>query len=189
MSLRARASAADIPGTWGFGFWNDPFVLSLGLGGVPLRMPALPNAAWFFYASAESHLTLQDDRPGQGLRAQAFRSPRFHSSLIGAAAALPLRPARSRQILGQVVLEETAAITLDVTQWHSYRLDWSADRVSFEVDGNLALESQVSPLPPLGAVIWVDNQYAAFRPDGSLRWGTLGSEQEDWLEMQDIELS
>src|SRR5262245_12963203 len=45
LSLSARVSSNSIPGTWGFGLWNDPFGLSLGFGGNPLRLPALPNAA------------------------------------------------------------------------------------------------------------------------------------------------
>lgn len=188
MSLRARASAAGVAGTWGFGFWNDPFVLSLGLGGLPIRLPALPNAAWFFYASPESHLTLQDGKPGHGLRAQTFRSPRFHRSLIGAALRLPLGPAGSRRLLGRVVEEETAALPLDLTTWHAFRLAWNADRVSFSVDGNLALETPITPVPPLGSVIWIDNQFAAFRPDGRLGWGTLANDQEASLEVADLQM-
>jgi hypothetical protein len=53
LSLSARTSSESIPGTWGFGLWNDPFGLSLGFGGTPWRLPALSNAAWFFGASQE----------------------------------------------------------------------------------------------------------------------------------------
>src|SRR5512144_3136865 len=60
LSLRARASQSSLPGTWGFGLWNDPFALSLGFGGER-RIPALPNAAWFFFASAPNYLSLRDD--------------------------------------------------------------------------------------------------------------------------------
>src|SRR5512142_1378154 len=42
LRLRARASAADIPGTWGFGFWNDPFAMGIIKGVEMLRLPALP---------------------------------------------------------------------------------------------------------------------------------------------------
>src|SRR6187431_728447 len=48
LSLSARTSSDSITGTWGFGLWNDPFGLSLGFGGNPFRLPALPNAIWFF---------------------------------------------------------------------------------------------------------------------------------------------
>ncbi len=38
LSLSARTSSNSIPGTWGFGLWNDPFGLSLGFGGNPFRL-------------------------------------------------------------------------------------------------------------------------------------------------------
>jgi hypothetical protein len=53
LSLSARASHASIPGTWGFGLWNDPFGLAFLQGGG-VRTPALPNAAWFFIASPQN---------------------------------------------------------------------------------------------------------------------------------------
>src|SRR3989337_439211 len=46
LELRARVSADDLPGTWGFGLWNDPFTASLGLGGGTRQLPALPDAGW-----------------------------------------------------------------------------------------------------------------------------------------------
>ena len=73
LSLRARVSTSDIPGTWGFGLWNDPFSLSLGLGGGTRRFPALPNAAWFFGASRQNYLSLRDDLSANGLIAQTFQ--------------------------------------------------------------------------------------------------------------------
>src|SRR5215213_7310263 len=89
LSLLARTSSNDIPGTWGFGLWNDPFGLSLGFGGNPFRLPTMPNAAWFFGASRESYLSFRDPRAStagisqrevvaNGFLAQTFRSPRFH---------------------------------------------------------------------------------------------------------------
>jgi hypothetical protein len=75
LEIQARVSANDLPGTWGFGFWNDPFSTSLGLGGAARRLPALPNCAWFFYASPENYLSLRDDIPAQGLLAATFASP------------------------------------------------------------------------------------------------------------------
>src|SRR5437879_6259384 len=40
LALRARVSAAGLPGTWGFGLWNDPFGIGVGLGGGARRLPA-----------------------------------------------------------------------------------------------------------------------------------------------------
>src|SRR5574342_1167824 len=59
LRLSARTSSDAIPGTWGFGLWNDPFGLSLGFGGNPFRLPALPNAVWFFGASKENYLSFR----------------------------------------------------------------------------------------------------------------------------------
>jgi hypothetical protein len=64
LSLSARASSDAIPGTWGFGLWNDPFGLSLGFGGNPFQLPALPNAVWFFGASKENYLSFEMDPRG-----------------------------------------------------------------------------------------------------------------------------
>jgi hypothetical protein len=187
LSLRARASAASTPGTWGFGVWNDPFGLSLGFGGNPFRLPALPNAAWFFYASPQNYLSFQNAKPAQGFLAQTFRAPRFHPSLIGAGLALPFSRIETRRRLGQVITEDSVALSVDVTQWHGYRLRWREDRVVFEVDNVPVLETSVSPHPPLGFILWIDNQFAAFTPAGKIAFGVL-AHPEAWLEIEGLEL-
>ena len=73
---------------------------------------------------------------------------------------------------------------LDPTQWHEYRLDWHADRVTFKVDGEVVFETSVAPSSPLGLVIWIDNQYAALPPDGSLAYGNLENEHAAWIEIE-----
>src|SRR3990172_12534231 len=120
LSLRAKTSSSSIAGTWGFGLWNDPFGLSLGFGGSPFRLPALPNAAWFFHASPQNYLSFRDDGPAQGFLAQTFCSPRFDLRLISTALALPFAPKTERRLLGQVVTEASVCLDVDVIQWHSY---------------------------------------------------------------------
>ncbi|MBK8618113.1 MAG: hypothetical protein IPN96_13565 [Anaerolineales bacterium] len=71
LSLRAKTSSTSIAGTWGFGLWNDPFGLSLGFGGSPFRLPALPNAVWFFYGSGENYLSFKVLRLRRQLRKTA----------------------------------------------------------------------------------------------------------------------
>jgi hypothetical protein len=204
LSLAARTSRESIPGTWGFGLWNDPFGLSLGFGGNAFRLPALPNAAWFFGASEESYLSFRDPRAStapskskgsaqrefvaNGFLVQAFRSPRFHPWLIPAGLALPFSRRRTRQLLGKVIDEDGIAVGVDVTQWHQYRLDWRESGVSFEVDEVEVFESHVSPNPPLGLVIWIDNQYAAFTPEGKIGFGVLENPEPAWLEIKDIDM-
>ena len=56
------------------------------------------------------------------------------------------------------------------------------------MDGKSILESTLSPRGPLGIVIWIDNQYAAFRPDGKLSWGMEENREPAWLEIRDIEI-
>lgn len=187
LSLSARTSSASIAGTWGFGLWNDPFGLSLGFGGHPFRLPALPNAAWFFGASQENYLSFRDDKPAQGFLAQTFRSPMFHPWLIPAGLVIPFSRKTTRKLLGKVIHADGVALSVDATQWHRYRLDWSLKRVSFEVDDTQVFESAVSPNPPLGLVIWIDNQYAAFTPEGKIAFGVLEG-KEEWLEIKDLEI-
>ena len=206
LSLSARASSNAIPGTWGFGLWNDPFGLSLGFGGSPFRLPALPNAAWFFGASEENYLSFRKDKPAQGFLAQTFRSPKFHPLLIPAGLALPFSRRTMRQLTGKVIDEDGINLSrrrslapasaldasraqytdLDVTEWHGYKLDWREDHVSFEVDDVRVFESSISPHSPLGLVIWIDNQYAAFTPGGKIGFGVLENPEPAWLEIEDI---
>jgi hypothetical protein len=189
LSLCARTSTLSAAGTWGFGLWNDPFGLSLGFGGSPFRLPALPNAAWFFYASPQNYLSFTDDKPAQGFLAQTFRSPKFHPLLIPAGLALPFSPLRkvTRNLLSKVIDEDSSALSVDTTQWHRYRLEWGAKRVLFYVDDALVFESPVSPSPPMGVIIWIDNQYAAFTPEGKIAFGVLAG-KEEWLEVGEIVL-
>ena len=189
LSLSARASSNSLPGTWGFGLWNDPFGLSLGFGGNPFRLPTLPNAVWFFGASKESYLSFRDDKPGNGFLAQTFRSPKFHPLLIPAGLVLPFSRRTTRRFTGRVIGEDGIRLSVDVTQWHSFRLDWHEDRVAFAVDDSQIFESHVSPKSPLGVVIWIDNQFAAFTPDGQIGFGVLENPEPVWLDIKDVEIN
>jgi hypothetical protein len=187
LSLRARVSATSLPGTWGFGLWNDPFGLSIGFGGKPLRLPALPNAVWFFYASKENCLSF-GEKPGDGFLAQAFSSPVFPlGRLARVGVTLPFSGTKARALMNEIVEEDGVRLGVDVTEWHAYRFEWSPRRSAFWVDETLVLETSVSPRPPLGLVIWIDNQYAAWWPDGKLGFGILGND-EAWLEVKEIEV-
>ena len=213
LSLFARTSSSSIPGTWGFGFWNDPFGLSLGFGGNPFRLPVLPNAAWFFGASDENYLSFQDplssprrEAAANGFLAQVFQSPKFDFRLVPAGLALPFSRRNARRWLGKVIAEAGVQLwssearrriqerspglhSVDPTQWHRYQIDWREKRVSFQVDDMLVLESSISPHPPLGLVIWIDNQYAAFTPEGKIGFGVLENPEPAWLEIKDLEIT
>jgi len=201
LQLRARVSDPQIPGTWGFGLWNDPFSLSLGLGGGTRRFPALPNAAWFFSASPQNYLSFREDKPARGFIAQTFRSTSLPAPLLALSAPLlpPLLwPRLARAIRPHFrcwIQEDSFSLfsmqtcqVSDPSEWHAYTLEWGRERVIFTVDGQ-TFESGISPKGPLGLVIWVDNQYAAFFPDGKLAYGTLANPQPAWLEIEDLHLS
>ncbi len=192
--LRARVSAGDLPGTWGFGLWNDPFSASLGIGGTRLRLPALPNAAWFFYAGPGNYLAFRDTHPAQGLLAATFSAPRIPSLLLAPGAlALPVLAVRPlarllRRAAGWLIGESAALLSIDPMQWHAYRLEWQAGRVGFFVDGAKVITTPVSPRGPLGLVLWIDNQYAAFEPGGKLAMGMSANPEDAWLELEGLEI-
>lgn len=188
LSLSARVSSESIPGTWGFGLWNNPFGLSLGFGGNPFRLPTLPNVVWFFHASRENYLSFRDDKPANGFIAQTFSSRgRVTRPLLSAALAFPFSRKTTRKYLSNIIDEDSATVSVDETQWHEYRLEWSLKRSVFWVDDVKVLETSVRPNPPLGLVIWIDNQFAAFKPDGKISMGVLAG-KEEWLEIKDLEI-
>jgi hypothetical protein len=193
LELQVRASAPNLPGTWGFGLWNDPFNASLGLGGGVRHLPALPNALWFFFASPPNYLSLRDDLPAVGALAASFRSPRMPGLLLTPGAlALPLlalRPtARLIRRLGRLVVKEASALMgHNAVEWHQYSLFWGAEGAELRVDGEVVLATEVTPCGPLGLVLWIDNQYAAFRPDGGLEYGRLAN-PESWIEIKELRI-
>ena len=195
LQLRARASHTGLPGTWGFGFWNDPFSVSMGLGGTARRLPALPNAAWFFHASPPNYLALRDTHPANGFLAATFSSLRVPAPLLALGVpvlpllAWPLAARYLRRLACKFVREDAARLETDPDAWHAYVLEWRAHGVRFSLDGALCLETATAPRFPLGLVLWIDSQYAAFPPTGRLRLGTLPVPECAWLDVADIEVA
>ena len=72
LTIRARFShdAGELRGTAGFGFWNSPYP------GHGARLPALPRAAWFFFASPPSDMSLAAGVPGHGWKAATMDAQR-----------------------------------------------------------------------------------------------------------------
>jgi hypothetical protein len=189
LSLRARVSSPDVPGTWGFGVWNDPYRVTVGPGENLLHALALPNAAWFFCSSSQSFLSFRDDKPGQGFLAQTFRSrPVGITQLLGPAVIFPFSRVQARRRLSRLIDEGSTRVEVDVTGWHAYRMSWEPERVLFQVDGQTLLETEISPLPPLATVIWIDNQYAAFTPTGKVAFG-VSENPPAWLEVEDLRMA
>jgi hypothetical protein len=192
MTLQARVSENNLPGTWGFGFWNDPFSLGLGIKGSGVRLPALPEAVWFFYGSTRNDLSFQAHSPANGFTASVFSSMRIPSILLPFGLPglflLPIKPAARmvRKIASRLIKDSFKSLAIDPTDWHTYQLDWLPEKVDFHVDGKGVFSCSYSPRPPLGLVIWVDNQFAAFSANGEVRYGTEANPTPAWLEIREL---
>jgi hypothetical protein len=90
-------------------------------------------------------------------------------------------------VVQHLIIEDSFSWKIDVTQWHSYTLTLKKEGVSFKVDDQ-TFETRITPKGPLGLVLWIDNQYAAFPPDGHLAYGTLENPQPAWLEIEALSL-
>ena len=190
--LNARSSEREIPGTWGFGFWNDPF--SMGILGASgrARWPVLPQTAWFFFASPPNYLSIHDDLPGSGYLAMTYATCGSSNKVayLGAPGLpfLAIRPVArwARRLLSRMVKQDACRLEIDPTGWHSYSIHWEKDKVVFRIDHQAVFETPVSPEGSLGFVLWIDNQYAAFTPEGRLGYGFLAHTQSAWIEVSDL---
>jgi hypothetical protein len=183
-------SGLGLLGTAGFGFWNDPFMMT------GTRPPTLPRALWFFYASPPSDMPLALDVPGCGWKAamlDALRPSVAPWLLVSplAVALMNAQPLYRRlwpRIQAALHICE-ARIQAPMTDWHTYHIEWGIGRTRFAVDGQTLLLCDVSPLGPLGLVIWKDNQYLVATPWGHLRYGCLAIPGEQWLEIATVEIT
>jgi hypothetical protein len=195
LSLRARASEQAPRGTLGFGFWNDPFGLSLGGAGGMRRFPAAPQAVWFFYGSEENEFSFVRNGLGSGWKVTVLRSPRLPAPLLVPAGAgaflLGMIPGVRRlpiSVIHRSVSAAEAPLKADLASWHDYDLWWESDGVRFAVDGQVVLESPIAPAAPLGFVAWIDNQYAMLSPQRGIGFGVLPTDREVSLELRDLVL-
>lgn len=174
-----------LSGTAGFGFWNDPWAAGR-------RLPALPRALWFFYASPPSNMKLDGHTAGCGWKAAAIDASRWTALLAAPAAplAVPLMnlPPLYRRLwpaIQRAVGVAEASMLADMTGWHTYRIEWGQRRARFLVDGALVLDC-TPPRGPLGLVIWLDNQALVVTPQGRLRHSLLPTRGEQWLEVASV---
>ncbi len=196
LTMRARASEPNPSGTLGFGFWNDPFTLSLGQGGAARRLPATPRAVWFFYGSPPNHFTFTSGLKGHGFKAMAMRTPSIPSVILApfAAAGILLAqiPGLRRPVLRtalRAVNAVEAELEVALEEWHQYTLVWEFDHVRFEVDERPVLKGQIRVPGPLGFVAWIDNQYLTVSPEKGFRFGVIPTDQPQWLEISDLKIS
>ena len=53
-----------------------------------------------------------------------------------------------RKLASRFIQDDFVRLDVDVTAWHTYRLDWLPDQVRFFVDGIPVFTSTLSPKPP-----------------------------------------
>ncbi|MCX6049633.1 MAG: hypothetical protein NT075_31420 [Chloroflexi bacterium] len=191
LTVRARFShpADQLNGTAGFGFWNDPFLMT------GTRWPSLPRAIWFFFSAPPSNMPLALDVPGYGWKAatiDAWRAP-FFLLAPSAPLAMPLMRIRSlyRQwwpVAQRAIGVSEASIVATMTEWHTYKIVWGATDAHFYVDERLILTAPTPPRGPLGLVIWLDNQAMIVTPWGKFRHTLVASTQEQWLALASVEI-
>lgn len=194
LTVRAWTShpAAELVGTAGFGFWNEPF-LPVGAGMVGL--PRLPRAAWFFFAAPPNNMALARDVPGRGWKAATLDATRLPFLLLAPFAPpgfLLMRvPALYRRLwpVGQWALGVSeATLPVDVADPHTYTLTWHRDHLTFAVDSRLVHRANVAPRGPLGFIAWMDNQYAIVTPQGRFGFGLSPVRQTQWLALDRVSI-
>jgi hypothetical protein len=192
LRLRARFShpAGVLKGTAGFGFWNHPFTRE---GGVIEP----PRNAWFFYGSPESNMQLMRDLPGHGFKAAALNTPLppaegqgMRANLTKAvmrvgnlALRLPGISALALAAARSFVQASETVLALDMTQWHTYELDWLSTDTIFRVDEEEVLRGP-APAGPLGFVAWVDNYRAVATREGQYAFSYVEVAEEQWVELR-----
>ena len=181
--MRARWSHAahSLVGTSGFGFWNDPW--------APGGFAVPPAWVWVAHYSPPSHVALTPAGPGHGPRGAVLTSPpvgRLGLALGNLALRLPGVGRLAVAAAGRVVQAADVPLLHDLRDWHDYAVLWETHGVDFWVDGEPVGQVPASPAGPLGFVAWIDNQWAALRPDGTAAGGYLAAPAGQWLELASI---
>jgi hypothetical protein len=153
----------------------------------------VPQALWFFRASAQSYLTVDDTQDANGLLAATIAGVQLPFPLVALGSPLLIGlawPAAARLLrrAARLFLKQSAvALLVDPSVWHRYEIVWEPGSVRFLIDGRLCHETVVVPAPPLALVIWIDNQMMALPPDGKLRMGTLENPRV-WLDIDAVSI-
>jgi hypothetical protein len=157
------------------------------------RLPTLPRALWFFYASPPSNMKLDQRTSGYGWKAATIDAlrPLFFLLLPAAPLAIALMNVhplyRALWPLGQRAIGVSEApVTTEMTGWHVYVIEWGVKSARFYVDDELLLDSATSPRGPLGFVMWLDNQYAIVTPWGRFGHGLLDTPGRQWMQIHHL---
>jgi hypothetical protein len=189
---KIQTPVPHLRGTAGFGFWNDPFLMT------GARLPTLPRAIWFFYASPPSNMKLDLCAPGYGWKAATIDARRPAAILLApfaplAVSLMNLSPLyrvlwppiqRALRVREAIVGPGTGGGPgRAMTEWRTYAIEWGTERANFLVDAEPVLEDAPAPRGPLGFVMWLDNQYMVMTPWGRLGWGLLDVPGRQWMQI------
>ena len=180
----STGTTAGLRGTAGFGFWNDPLLMT------GARMPTLPRAVWFFYGSPPSNMKLDLQAPGHGWKAATIDALHPAALLLAPVAPLAVLLMNLRPLyrtlwppIQRALNVHEAPVNVDMTVWHTYAIEWKPQQTQFNVDGDPILKNAPSPSGPLGFVMWLDNQYMVVTPQGRFGWGLLDVSERQWMEV------
>jgi hypothetical protein len=162
------------------------------------RLPALPRAVWFFYASPPSNIKLDLVVPGHGWKAATLDALRPAALAWAPLAPLAILSMNLRPVyrplwppIQRALNVREASLGVDMAQWNTYVLEWGAERSRFSI----AQETDEVPTPvldarspkgPLGFVMWLDNQFLVVTPWGHLHWGVVEALDRQWMEVSQL---
>jgi hypothetical protein len=187
--ITENKDGSKLTGTSGFGFWNDPFMMT------GLRWPTLPKALWFFYSSSESELYLNEASKGNYWRAMSLDAHhfKFFSILPLLSLSFPLfNITKFREWMWPKVRKlfkgEEKIIKTNQFDWHKYEIQWEKDYVTFSIDNKQLYRTEYSPKGPLGLVIWMDNQYLKIKPTGKIAFGSIQQQNSQKMLIKNLKI-
>jgi hypothetical protein len=91
-------------------------------------------------------------------------------------------------IAQRAIRASEAPLTIDITQPHTYQIDWQTESVIFAVDDRVVHHSRYSPTGKMGFVAWIDNQYVVVTPQGNFVWGLVEESAPQWIEIEELRI-
>ncbi len=131
--------------------------------------------------------------PGYGWKAATFDAGRLPFLLLAPTAPLGFLLMRIPTLyrllwpVGQWAIGVSEkSLDVNLTEPHTYRLDWLSGSASFYVDDQLVHRAPFAPRGPLGFVTWLDNRYAIITPHGKLSMGLVPMPDRQWLALDSL---
>lgn len=104
----------------------------------------------------------------------------------GAESETPLWQAVAWQGNGKV--EQTDLSDVAVEKQHRYALEWQAEAIRFEVDGEERLRVNSTSQSPLGFAVWMSNRTLQPKSDGKFTTNLCAIPEAQWLEVKALKL-